>query len=69
MPKPTINVEMTSQEAHTVLRALATANGAVETLRGDIEPNTWVANRIIALLAAQDDADIAAVHRLWKESR
>lgn len=49
--RKTITVEMTHQEAHAVLRALAVANSKPEeTPKEDVGPNTWVAERILRIL-------------------
>lgn len=51
MPEPEIiELRLTRQEAHVVLRALANHNSD-ETPSGDRQPCTWVAERILRILS------------------
>jgi hypothetical protein len=56
-----IRVEMTSLEANAVLRGLAAGNQ--EVAPRDRAPITWVAQRILALLATQPEKEQTKWHR------
>src|SRR4051794_326996 len=51
MPQPEmIELKLTRQEAHVLLRALASHN-ADDANRGDRQPCTWVAERLLRILS------------------
>ena len=53
MPETTIvELRLTRQEAHVVLRALASHN-AGDANAGDRQPCTWVAERILRILSPE----------------
>lgn len=53
MPETTIiELKLTRQEAHVVLRALASHN-ADDANAGDRQPCTWVAERILRILSPE----------------
>lgn len=47
----TIELTITTWEAHAILRALATANASESTSAGDVTHNNWVAERLLRILS------------------
>lgn len=52
MPSEIIELRLTRQEAHIILRALASHN-ADNANRGDHQPCTWIAERILRLVSPE----------------